>query len=70
MHTSAKIAAWFATAALPFTLYAVDLPNTFSNGTVADADAVNANFSALSEPSTPSRRTRPRRRPPSPSTPR
>jgi hypothetical protein len=33
----------------PVALYAgtVTLPNTFSNGTVADADAVNANFAAV-----------------------
>jgi hypothetical protein len=40
------------TAAVAFplgiTAASVSLPNTFSNGTVADADAVNANFAAVS----------------------
>ncbi|MEM1112373.1 MAG: hypothetical protein AAGI11_10740 [Pseudomonadota bacterium] len=30
-----------------FTVFAVDLPNTFVDGTVADADEVNENFAAL-----------------------
>lgn len=31
----------------PLTLAAVTLPHTFANGTVADADEINANFAAL-----------------------
>lgn len=34
-------------AAIPLTLAALDIPHVFSNGTVADADEVNANFNAV-----------------------
>jgi hypothetical protein len=36
----------------PLVVAAVSVPNTFTNGTVADADAVNANFTALSDEAT------------------
>jgi hypothetical protein len=39
--------AYAAIAAAPLALGAVTLPHTFTNGTPADADEVNANFAAL-----------------------
>lgn len=38
----------FGVVSVPIAVYAITLPHTFTNGTVADADEVNANFSALS----------------------
>jgi hypothetical protein len=38
-----------ALAATPLTVLAVTLPNTFTNGTVADAELVNANFTTLAD---------------------
>jgi hypothetical protein len=42
------------TVSIPASLFAatVAVPNTFVNGTVADADAVNANFTALADEAT------------------
>jgi hypothetical protein len=45
-----------ASLALPSALSAISLPHTFVNGTVADADAVNANFTALADAIATSRR--------------
>jgi hypothetical protein len=45
--TGLGIGAGFAAVALPLALGAVTLPHTFTNGTVADAGEVNANFAAL-----------------------
>jgi hypothetical protein len=42
-----RVVLLIALLAIPLAAYAVTIPNTFVNGTVADADQVNANFNAL-----------------------
>jgi hypothetical protein len=48
-HSTLAITLSAAVLVIPLAAYAgsVMLPNTFTNGTIADADQVNANFSAL-----------------------
>ncbi len=44
-----RVALPIALLAIPLAAYAVTIPNAFVNGTIADADQVNANFTALAD---------------------
>jgi hypothetical protein len=44
-----QVALPIALLAIPLAAYAVTIPNSFVNGTIADSDQVNANFTALAD---------------------